>query len=474
MSKSIRFKLWLIMMGAVSLVILLIFVFQIIFLDRFYADTEIIQINRTCRKIVEDIESLDKISDISTSFRLISKIEEITFKKQLIFRILELESGNVIEFSSANSNFSQNMMRENLNEILKSASSGRVVTEEANHHRFNNKLLFLGFPIYNEAEEVSGALAVVIPMAPVDYTIDILRKQLIVILSIAFFISIWTSSKLSKSFTKPILEIRKVADDYTRGDFEQKLNYSTKDELGDIANKINQMGVALSKNEVLKRRLISNVSHELRTPLTIIRGYAETLRDITGDDEDTRNQELEVIINQSKRLANIVEDVLSLSKLESGTDNLKLETFSIYELLENIRRMYEMNADGRTFHLQIEEAKEYMVFADKGKIEQVLHNFISNALRHTNIDENVSIKILEKGNQIRVEVVDEGDGIPEDDLEYIFERYYKARQGDERKYTGTGLGLAIVKSILDLHDVKYGVETTLGEGSKFWFELKKA
>lgn len=474
MSKSIRFKLWITMMGAVSLVIGIVFIFQIILLDSFYSDLEIIQINKTCRKIIAQIESLDKISDVSRSFKLKSEIEEITFKKQLIFRILELESGNIIEFSSANSNFSQNMMRENLNEILKNASSGRIVTEEANHHRFNNKLLFLGFPIYNKTEAVSGALAVVIPMAPVDYTRDILRKQLIIILSIAFFISIWVSSKLSRGFTKPILEIRNIAKEYTKGNFEKKLNYSNKDELGDIANSINQMGTSLSKNEILKRRLISNVSHELRTPLTIIRGYAETLRDITGADEDTRNQELEVIINQSKRLANIVEDVISLSKLESDTDNLRLEVFSIYELLENIRRMYEMNADGRTFYLQIEEAKEYMVFADKGKIEQVLHNFISNALRHTKPDENVSIKILEKGNEIRVEVVDEGDGIPEDDIEYIFERYYKSRHGDERKYTGTGLGLAIVKSILDLHNVSYGVETKLGEGSIFWFQLKKA
>lgn len=471
--KSIRLKLWLTMMGAVSMVMLLVFLFQIVFLDKFYASMEVLQVNRACKSIIAEIETLENISDLSNSFKLKGEIEEITYKKQLVFRVLDLKDDNIIEFSSVNSNLSQKVIREGLNEILNSASEGKFVKEEINHHRFNNKMISLGFPIYN-GETITGALAVVIPMAPVDYTIDILKKQLIIITFIAFFISLWTSSILSRSFTKPILQIGNIAEEYAKGNFEKRLPYVGKDELGQLADRMNQMGMELSKSEMLKRRLISNVSHELRTPLTIIRGYAETLRDITGADEEMRNQELEVIINQSKRLANIVEDVLSLSKLESGTENLRLEVFSIYELLENIRRMYEMNADGRTFYLQIEEGFEYRVFADKAKIEQVLHNFISNALRHTQFDEIVEIRLLEKNETIRIEVIDEGDGIAQEDIVYIFERYYKAKQDDEKKYTGTGLGLAIVKSILELHNASYGVESKFGEGSKFWFELKKA
>lgn len=471
--KSIRLKLWFTMMGAVSMVMILVFLFQIVFLDRFYANMEVMQVNKACKNIIEDIEKLDNISDLSNSFRLRGQIEELTYKKQLAFRVLDIENDNVLEFSSVNSNLSQKMIKTGLDDILKSSSQGKYVKEEIEHHRFKNKMISLGFPIYH-GQNVIGALAVVIPMAPVDYTIDILKKQLVIIIFIAIIISFWMTDKLSKSFTKPILEIGDIASEYAKGNFEKRLPYVGRDELGQLAERMNQMGLELSKNEMLKRRLISNVSHELRTPLTIIRGYAETLRDITGADEEMRNQELEVIINQSKRLANIVEDVLSLSKLESGTENLKLEVFSVYELLENIRRMYEMNADGRTFYLQIEEGFEYRVLADKGKIEQVMHNFISNALRHTNPDEIVEIRLLEKQDTIKIEVIDEGDGISQEDIAYIFERYYKAKQDDERKYTGTGLGLAIVKSILELHNASYGVESKFGEGSKFWFELKKA
>lgn len=471
--RSIRLKLWMIMLGAASVVIVLVFLFQIVFLDKFYANMEVAQVNKFCRSIISEIEEFENVRDISDSLKLKNQIEEITFKKQLIFRILDLNNSNVIEFSSANANFSQKMMKDTLENVLQGAASGKTVKEEVKHHRFNNNIVTLGYPLYKE-EEIIGVLAVIIPMAPVDYTIEILKKQLLIIMVIAFVISIWTSSALSRSFTKPILEIGVMAKEYSKGNFDKRLSYKGKDELAQLAERMNQMGMELSRNEMLKRRLISNVSHELRTPLTIIRGYAETLRDITGSDEEIRNQELEVIINQSKRLANIVEDVLSLSKIESGTDNLKLEIFSIYELLEGIRRMYEMNADGRTFHLRIEEGKDYFVFADKGKIEQVMHNFISNALRHTKLDEKVEVNLIEKNNVIIIEIADEGDGISKEDIGYIFERYYKAKQDDEKKYMGTGLGLAIVKSILELHNSNYGVESELGEGSLFWFELKKA
>ena len=231
------------------------------------------------------------------------------------------------------------------------------------------------------------------------------------------------------------------------------------------------MGEALTRNEMLKKELISNVSHELRTPLTIIRGYAEAMRDITGDDAEKRSRQLGVIIEQSGRLGNIVEDMLSLSKLQSGTETLRLEPFSVYDILEEIRLMYGANSEKRTFEISGEDCRGREVTGDRRKIEQVLYNFISNAFVHTSPEDSVEVRISENDGFMRIEVADSGPGISGEDIGHVFERYYKGSRDKDSVSSGTGLGLAIVKGILELHKAPYGVESEPGNGSIFWFEL---
>ena len=231
------------------------------------------------------------------------------------------------------------------------------------------------------------------------------------------------------------------------------------------------MGEALERNDLLQKELVANVSHELRTPLTLIRGYAETLRDVTGDNPVKREKQLGVIIEETERLGRIVEDILNLSQLQSGAVSFEPEAFSLNEMLSDIKERYELQQEPRSF--QITGASDLQIYCDKKRIEQVFYNLINNALRHTKEEEPIEVRLTQDAGNVRVEVIDHGEGIAKEDLDHIFERYYKGKRSDGKKSSGTGLGLAIVKSILEMHQVSYGVESELGQGTTFWFELNK-
>jgi signal transduction histidine kinase len=310
------------------------------------------------------------------------------------------------------------------------------------------------------------------PLAAVEDTADILKKQLILITGILLFTSVFISFHLSKKFTDPILKISKQAESYTLGRYSIRTSDIGNDEIGQLAKRMNEMGEALMRNEVLQKEIIANVSHELRTPLTLIRGYAETLRDVTGNNPDKRTKHLNIIVEESERLSNIVEDILNLSQLQSGAMTLQIEAFSLKEMLIKLKTHYEIQEETR--NLQIDKAielKEYLL-GDKKKIEQVFYNLIDNAFRHTK-GGMVEIAVTQNTDRVRISVTDHGDGIAKEDMEHIFERYYRGKRADGKKSKGTGLGLAIVKSILELHHMPFGVESEIGKGTTFWFELEK-
>lgn len=471
--KSIRTKLWAGMMVMVGLVIILIFLFQIVFLEKFYSGMEVIQVEKNVKTILTEIQKIEELNLVADSDLLKELMEKLSYQKHLTIQIVDPKGNMVYKTTTESFNISQGMVSSGISEAVSGALDGQSSNREIIHPKFGNKFIIIGRPVYMK-NNVEGALVVTFPMASVDDTAEILKKQLIIITAILFFVSIGISSALSKSFANPILKISQTAESYTHGDFEKRLPKFDDDEIGQLAERMNQMGEALSKNEILKRELISNVSHELRTPLTIIRGYAETLRDLTGDNPEKREKQLEVIIEQSQRLGNMVEDILSLSKLQSGAEVLKPEEFSVYEMVENIRRMYGINKEKRDIYIKRDLENEYYVIGDKGMIEQVIHNFMTNAFRHTSQDDKIEIRLIDSGGLVRIEVKDTGEGIPKEAIDHIFERYYKGSQKDEKKYTGTGLGLAIVKRIMEMHGSRYGVESELGQGAMFWFELPKS
>jgi len=470
--KSIRTKLWFGMMILVGIIIILLWLFQIVFLEKFYSVLELREVTKKANSIIEEIEYLDNVNEISESVQITEAIDSFIYEKQLSLNVIDTSYNIVYQASSGNSANTPGKMKEVVGKASKTAMKGIEFKQEVTHPKFGYQFMIIGVPIYH-GDVVQGAMILTLPMASVNDTADILKKQLIIITGILLLVSLLISFRLSKNFADPISKISKQAESYASGHYAERINNAGDDEIGQLAKRMNDMGEALAQNDILQRELIANVSHELRTPLTLIQGYAETLRDVTGDKPDKREKQLGIIIEESERLSKIVEDILNLSQLQSGAVILEKESFSLNEMLINIKEHYELQQETRTFQIIGAFELKDNLFGDKKRIEQVFYNLINNAFRHTKEDDLVQVLVTQKPDNVKIELRDQGEGIAKEDINHIFERYYKGKRVDGKKSNGTGLGLAIVKSILEMHEVTFGVESEQGKGTTFWFELDK-
>lgn len=286
--------------------------------------------------------------------------------------------------------------------------------------------------------------------------------------------SVVASWLFSRWFTKPLTKLSHATRQLAEGDYSVRVNVPETDEIGLLAADFNHMAGEVSRAAQLQRDLLANVSHDLRTPLTLIKGYAETVRDLTGDNPETRTAQLDVIVDETDRLSGLVNSVMELSKMSSGTDKPEKVRFDLSQLCEEVAQRYEAVCaqNGYTLKLELPDPEtDCTISADPAMMERVLHNLLGNAMHHIGPDNVFILRVNapEKGT-VRVEVADHGAGIAKEDLPYIFDRYYRSRS-DAGK-VGTGLGLSITKAILQSHGFRFGANSTLGEGSCFWFEAK--
>lgn len=219
--------------------------------------------------------------------------------------------------------------------------------------------------------------------------------------------------------------------------------------------------------------MVANVSHDIRTPLTMIKGYAEIIKDLTGDNKQKREEQLDVIIEESNRLNVLVNDILDLSRLQAGQITIQKTEFDLGVKLRDVMKRYRLLEINENFQFSLEAPEHCMVYADEVKIEQVLYNIINNATNHTGEDKKVMIALEENEQWATVKISDTGAGIKQEDMPLIWDRYYKPYKKKDRKGMGTGLGLSIVKAILSAHKYLFGVDSVLGKGSTFWFEIEK-
>jgi signal transduction histidine kinase len=233
------------------------------------------------------------------------------------------------------------------------------------------------------------------------------------------------------------------------------------------------LSAQLQKIEQLRKELIANVSHEFKTPLSLIKGYAETMRDVNNLSEEKRSKQLNIIIEESDRLNDMINDILDLSQIQSDYIKLDKNSFSINQAIDTVRNRLNFHAEHKNLKLELSCDTDYIVQADERRIEQVIYNLINNAINHSKNDSSIFIRVLNQEDAIVVEVEDQGEGISQEDIPYIWDRFYKAREV-AAKNKGSGLGLAIVKSILEAHQSNFGVESEIGKGSKFWFEIRKS
>jgi len=462
--KNIALKLWLGMMALVSVMLILLWLFQIVFLGKFYTQIRISDIKKEGLAIVKELNEGNNIE-------FEKRTDEFTHNNNAYVELIDLDSN--ILYESNTSNMQGQKKTKIRNQVYNQALKGEIESATMSHPRFGTQSMLIGLPVYILGE-LEGAFLIEFPLVAVENTVDILKRQLFYMIAILLFASLILSFILSKSFTKPILDIIKVSEEMAKGNLNSRVEVSSQDEIGKLAKTINNMGLGLTKTDQLRKDLIANVSHELRTPLSLIKGYAETIRDISGDHPKKREKHIQIMIEESDRLSRIVDDILNLSQLQAGYIQINKSPFMLNELLEYVIGKYEIEKGKKEVTICLEKEEDVLVEADEEKIEQVLYNFINNALNHSNPGGIITISALSKEDVVRVQIINTGKGIPEDEIKYIWDRFYKIDKSGQRNIAGTGIGLAIVKSILEAHEFDYGAESQLGTNTTFWFEIKIA
>ena len=274
----------------------------------------------------------------------------------------------------------------------------------------------------------------------------------------------------SEWFTKPLRQLSSAARQMALGNYAVQVDTRRNDELGDLARDFNHMAEEVQHAVQMQRDLLANVSHDLRTPLTLIKGYAETVRDLTGDDKAHRDEQMNIIVDEADRLTALVSSVMERSKVTSGTYKCERVHFDTGQLCDEVSERYDAVCAQNGWQLQLELPEEELpVYADPDMMQRALHNLLGNAMHHIGKDGIFILRAFRCTEGVRVEVEDHGPGIAAADLPYIFDRYYRSRSDAGKQ--GTGLGLSITKAIFQQHSFRFGVQSTVGKGTTFWFVM---
>ena len=332
--------------------------------------------------------------------------------------------------------------------------------------------LVVGY-IIGTKDDVDGSVFINTILEPVGATVRIQKKMIFYFSIVLMVIGILIAFLLSDLLSVPITRITNSAKRMAHGDYQTKFEGGSCREVDELARALTYAEHEISKADMMQRDLVANVSHDLRTPLTMLKAYAEMIRDLSGDNPVKRAAHLQVIIDETDRLTALVNDILDLSKLENGSQKLERQTIDVAVWLHDIIERYKGVSEQMGYHITFTPGESCMVECDPGKMERVVCNLINNAINYTGEDKQVFVSQVNTETAVRIEVRDTGDGIEEDKIRKIFDKYYRS-ENHKREVVGTGLGLSIVKAILKLHGYRFGVRSKLGEGSVFWFEMPYA
>jgi len=296
---------------------------------------------------------------------------------------------------------------------------------------------------------------------------------------------------MSKRIAEPILELARLSERMCGLDFDVKFSGGGSDEVTFLGNHMNQLSSTLErtiselktannelqrdieqkeKNDEMRKEFLSNISHELKTPIALIQGYAEGLQECINDDAESRSFYCEVIMDEAAKMNTMVKNLLTLNELEFGKENVTMERFNVTSMLHNMLQSREILFEQKEVRLIFDEQRPVYVWADETKLEEVMNNYISNALNHVEGERIIKLTVGKADDKVRIGVFNTGKPIPEADLERIWDKFYKVDKARTREYGGSGVGLSIVKAIMESMHQPYGV-INYDNGVEFWVEL---
>lgn len=329
------------------------------------------------------------------------------------------------------------------------------------------------------------------PLESIRSAVTIFNRFIGVVGGCVILVSVLLAWYFSKRITEPIMELATLSQKMADLDFEAKYTSGGSNEIGVLGENFNRMSERLEqtisnlkkanyklqkdieqkeKRENMRSEFLGNVSHELKTPIALIQGYAEGLKEGVNDDPESREFYCEVIMDEAGKMNRMVKNLLALNQLEFGEDDVQFERFDITSLISGVLQSLDILIEQKEAQVIFRHKNPVYVWADEFKVEQVVRNYVNNALNHVDGEKVIEIKITQENDVAKITVFNTGTPIPEEDLPHIWEKFYKVDKARTREYGGNGIGLSIVKAIMDSFGKGYGAINHTN-GVEFWFEL---
>lgn len=432
---KLKWKIFAVMVGFCGLLLVILWLFQTVFLNDIYKLIRRGEISKAITMVGEEIDSVS-LDDV------ISSLEETS----------EILVQDKSQQWPPHQKSPENLMWEERQENGMFKRKPEQLSEEKTFVRSDGTTITYLFTAM---------------ITPVNATVQTLQYELYCVTGIMLLLSVGVALLLARNVSKPLEKMNSGAKRLAMGQYDSKFDGKGFLEVCELSATLNTAATELSRVDGLRRELMANISHDLRTPLSLIYSYAEMMQDFPNE---ITAEQTKTIMEETKRLSTLVNDVLDISRLEAGGDKINMSEFSLTKSLQaTVERVGEL-VKPKGYSL-IFSGDEVSVVADEVKITQVFYNLLINAINYAGEDKQVVVIVTRRQKDVVVAVTDHGCGIPEDQLQYIWERYYKVDKNHKRAIMGTGLGLSIVKKIVELHNGSYGVNSTMGEGSSFWFSI---
>ena len=479
---SFRTKLLINFVLFIAFTIALLWLFQTFLMDSLYYSVK-------TSELMECAEKLEEASEISVA-ELQQTAAEMSHKYSICVSVYLVEEGLANEIIKEHTNtycFLHNMAGETtLNRLYREVVvSGSSYTEEfslsslfkhreeTEQEKRDSTRNMLYANVLQEPMPAQGELFLILNtrIAPLASTISTLQLQLVYICVILTVVAAAMAIIIAYHFTKPLRSMSKEATKLAMGNYDVQFNGGSYKETVLLSETLNHAAYELSRLDKMRKDLIANISHDLRTPLTMISGYSEVIRDLPGE---ATPENMQIIIDETSRLTSLVNDMLEVSQYQSGAQIIRPTLFNLTDVVRQSLTRYAKLRENEGYHMILEADRDVFVHADENRILQVLYNLINNAVNYTGEDKTVILRQTLENNEVMLSVIDSGAGIPEEQLPLVWERYYKVHDFHKRANMGTGLGLSIVKNILVLHNARFGVQSKVGAGSRFWFALPVA
>ena len=458
---SLRIQLVLILLAFVAGLLGLVYFVQTTFLDDFYKTNKIKSIENVGRSVA----SLVGEDDIDET------IEHVAMSNEVCVRVVS----NNDEYNYVGACTLRGLDNMTINRI-----ANEVIQTDENEKLFDDfhyqrrpdeppENVYIFAKLF-EIDQEKVMVMVSSGITPLNTTISTIKSQYIIIVAIVVAMTLVLALFLSRFIVRPIKQINDESKNLSKGAYDGDMVKPSSEEFVQLNNTLMNANEDILKAEKAKKELLGNVTHDLRTPLTMIVGYGEMIRDLP---EENNEENINVIIDEAKRLSTLVDDLIDISKMESISVELDKHPISLNDLLTSVYHQYELFCRNQGIDLELELGDDVNAELDEKRIKQVLYNFVNNALNYNDKKEKrIIIGCEKKDDKYRVFVYDNGEGIDTSDISNIWDRYYKVDKEHRRHHIGSGIGLSLAKELLEAHGLNYGVESEKGKYSKFYFDVR--